>query len=209
MVPESQRNPVKDLPPDEGAFDTYKKYGYMMFPQQRKIYENIKDRIISHATVVEVGCGIGLGTALLDRSLTTKVMGTDNLIENVKMARALYPWLKFEQWDALQPYPLSQRPDVIVGVEVLEHVSDPALTLHNLCATALKEVWLSTPNGIGKKRPPSNPYHVCEYIPNEILTMLREIPGDWDMEVLAFDSFNRESLTSRIDPLVYHLTKGK
>lgn len=208
MVLEPLRNPVRPLPPEEGALDTYKKYGYMMFPQQRRIYENIKQRISSHSTVLEVGCGIGLGTALLDRTLTTRVTGTDNLIENVKAARAFYPWLQFEVWDICTPY-LQKRPDAIVAVEVFEHVGDPLLALNTLCSTALHEVWISTPNGIGRKRPPENPYHVCEYSPQEMVSFLSRLQGGWGYQILNYESFAPVGIETRVDPLVYHLMKGK
>ncbi len=208
MVPKELCNPVKPLPPEEGAFDTYKKYGYLMFPQQRTIYSNIAKRIDPHSTVLEVGCGIGLGTAILDRSLTTKVVGTDNLIENVKMARALYPWITFNQMDICSRLPtLIRLPDIVVAVEVLEHVENPRYALTNMCLIAQKEVWLSTPNGIGKKRPPDNPYHCCEYTVNEVNEM---IPNGWNLKVLEYQDFkavNSVIVNNGASPLVYHLTK--
>lgn len=200
------RNPVRPLSPEEGALDTYKKYGYMMFPQQRKIYENIKNRIPSNSTVLEVGCGIGLGTALLDRSLTTKVIGTDNLIENVKLARALYPWIQFEQWDvqvALNTSNYNMRRDTIVAVEVLEHVENAKLAIKNMCNFAMRDIWLSTPNGINKKKPPENPYHCYEYTAREVIDM---IPNGWKLEILEYTDFT-EYEAKISDPLVYHLTK--
>ncbi len=201
MVPKELCNPIKPLPPEEGAFDTYKKYGYLMFPQQRTIYSNIAQRIDPHSTVLEIGCGIGLGTALLDRSLTTKVVGTDNLLENVKMARALYPWIKFEQYDICNSVLKPNKYDIVVAIEVIEHVENAALAIAELCFHALKEVWISTPNGISKKRPPDNPYHVCEYTVLEVSKML---PDNWLMECLTYDTFE---LTHNSDPIVYHLTR--
>lgn len=203
MISKELCNPVKPLPPEEGAFDTYKKYGYFMFPQQRTIYQNIALRIDPHSTVLEVGCGIGLGTALLDRSLTTKVIGTDNLPENVSIARALYPWIKFERYDVCDPTQAFQpgKYDVVVAVEVIEHVEDAKQAIERLCSIALKEVWMSTPNGLSKKKPPDNPYHVYEYTVLEISKML---PDGWLMECLTYDTFE---LTRNSDPMVYHFIK--
>lgn len=201
------KNPVKDLPYTEGALDTYAKYGYMIFPQQRKIYDNIANRLLPHSTVLEVGCGIGLGTAILSRSLTTEAIGTDNLIENVKIAKALYPWIRFEQWNVCTASSF-QRVDAVVAVEVLEHVANPVAALTNMCAIT-NEVWLSTPNGTGKKRPPDNPYHVVEYTPQEIIYYMKKIEGDWSVEVLEYENFTPVALATKVDPLVYHLTRGK
>lgn len=180
-----------------------------MFPQQRKIYENIKNRITSNSTVLEVGCGIGLGTALLDRSLTTRVIGTDNLLENVKIARALYPWIRFERIDICTKIPLIEycKPvDTVIAVEVLEHVEDAKLALINMCSIAFKEVWISTPNGYGKPRPPSNSYHVQEYTSFEVVLM---IPRGWEVRILEYENFNVVGGEELIEanPLVYHLTK--
>lgn len=204
MDTKALRNPVRSLLFSEGALDTYKKYGYMMFPQQRKIYENIKNRIPSNSTVLEVGCGIGLGTALLDRSLTTKIIGTDNLIENVKIAKALYPWIRFEQFDVCTDLGFQPgRYDTIVAVEVLEHIEDAKLAINRMCSIALRDIWLSTPNGINKKKPPENPYHCYEYTAKEVIDM---IPNGWKLEILDYTDFT-EYEAKISDPLVYHLTK--
>ncbi len=204
MDTNSLRNPVRALPPEEGALDTYKKYGYMMFPQQRKIYENIKNRIASNSTVLEVGCGIGLGTALLDKSLTTRIIGTDNLIENVKIARALYPWIQFDMWDVCTPN-VKRKVDTVVAVEVLEHVEDAKCAISNMCFAALREVWISTPNGYGKKKPPENIYHVQEYTISEVRSM---VPDGWVIDALYYDDFMVQYDTTDKGPIVYHLTKS-
>lgn len=204
------RNPVKPLPFTEGALDTYAKYGVMMFKQQQLIYRNIIERLRRTDTVLEAGCGIGLGTALMQQRVSTSVRGTDNLAENVKISHSLYPWIRFDVWDIENASPfLPIRFDVVVAVEVIEHVSNASLALRNLCEAAYREVWISTPNGLGKVRPPDNPYHVMEYTPREMLHMIQEIPGKWGVEIFEHEKFTPVGLGDYANPLVYKLTRER
>ena len=121
-------------------------------------------------TVLEAGCGNGIGSAVLDRC-AARLTATDKLPVNVAFASQIYPWLDLRVWDATEPWP-GDRYQAVVAVEVLEHVADPVGLLRNLFEAAVAEVWFSTPNGLGKPRPPDNPYHVAEYTP----VVAREIP---------------------------------
>lgn len=193
-------NPMKLLPWTEGAFDTYQKYGYMMFPQQRAIYERLADQLAGRQ-VLEAGCGIGLGSAILERRVD-QLIATDSLEENVKIADALYPWVRFGVWDAMRPRPWDAKAEVVVTVEVLEHVAEPELFLRNLCDAASAEVWISTPNGRGKPKPPSNPYHVAEYEPWQVMAMAQDFGI-----VRVYDHRTWESvgIDTDADPVVYRI----
>lgn len=212
MIPKEHRNPQKDLPYTEGALDTFNKYGYLMFHQQKKIYSGIAHELAGCGLIVEAGCGIGLGTAILQRISQNEVIGTDKLKENVDIARELYPWLTFWQWDIRTPAQKElKKPYAVVCVETIEHVDYPRDSLDRMIDLAEREVWISTPNGNGKKRPPDNPYHVLEYTPREMVDMIIDHKDVKFVEVIDYNTMHYISLLNfsetRIDPLVYKVVK--
>jgi len=82
------------------AFDTYdhfQQFGFVMFPQQREIYNRLAE-VVKDKTVLEAGCGAGIGTAMLDRKAFSMI-GTDKNLRNAEFAQELYPWINFFQWD--------------------------------------------------------------------------------------------------------------
>lgn len=201
-------NPERDQDRAEDLLDNWRRYGYVMFPQQRRIYEQLAERITG--SVLEAGCGAGTGTAMLSYADTVSgswngVVGTDKCERNAQFARALYPWIDFRVWDIVaSPAPL--QADTVVAVEVIEHVADPIAALRNLLAAARHEVWLSTPNGRGKPRPPSNPFHVCEWTPAEMIQMIRTVQYECAIHVLGWEDFKPVSPdTTDVDPLVYRI----
>lgn len=191
-------NPELDQDRAFDLYDTYKKYGYVMFPQQRRIYEQLQKHV-AHKTVLEVGCGNGIGTAMLHRPAKS-IVGTDKFGCNVHFASELYPWVTFSEWDIQKPRQCIPV-QVVVAVEVIEHAADPITALRNLIAAATETVWISTPNGKGVERPPSNPHHVLEYTTREMLHMLH----GHSVKILAWDDFRELDVDTDITPLVYRI----
>lgn len=181
------------------AFDLFNKCGQVMFHQQKMIYENLR-HLIRSEDVLEAGCGMGLGTAILERSAGS-IVGTDKLARNVAFARCLYPWIAFEQWDLNLPYP--DRADVVVAIEVVEHVGDTKAAIRNLLAAAKHELIISVPNGTNKPCPPDNPYHVCERTPREMLDLL----GEQTVSIHHWQTMERLDVNTLVDPLVYWIVK--
>lgn len=198
-------NPEREQSRVHEPAELFDKYGYVMFPQQRRIYENLANRLKGRQ-VLEVGCGNGVGSALLDRT-TRQLIATDKLEQNVKFADGLYPWIKFGLWDITRPAPWESKAEVVVAVEVIEHVQDVQAAIRNLLAAADREVWISTPNGTDKPRPPENPYHVREYTPTEMIEMLTGLTDQAviKVRVLDWENLNRLADPEKTDPLVYHV----
>jgi len=182
-------------------FDLFKQTGQVILPQDRKIYENIRDRI-KGKNITEAGCGIGLGSGILAQS--NKVLGTDILPKNIVFAKSIYPWQEFGIWDiSKSPH---AKTDVVVAIEVLEHVKDYREAMKNLQETA-PEVWLSTPNrnnpDIGDNEA-LNPFHVKEFTPDEIIDMT-----EGGIEILHWETFERLEKDTKVTPLVYRILSFK
>lgn len=198
------------MTPKEGALDTYQKYKFLMFRQQKVIYRFIAREISRNESVLEVGCGVGVGTAFIHHHSHCGILGTDLEQENIALAKELYPWVDYLQWDAQQPPAKSWIPfDIVIAVEMLEHTAYPSDVLINLIELAQEVVWLSTPNGRGKVRPPENPYHVLEYTPKELVTEIMDHKDVHKVDVLNWETFERVTdwLNTDISPLVYRIEK--
>jgi 2-polyprenyl-3-methyl-5-hydroxy-6-metoxy-1,4-benzoquinol methylase len=191
--PEKNQDRVFDL------FEMYEKCKQIMFHQQQSIYKHIQEEV-SGRSVLEAGCGTGLGTAMLERSARL-IRGTDKLQANIDFAKVVYPWIDFAVWDLNNPYPM--RAAIVVCVEAVEHVANTLLALKHLLSSAEQDVWVSAPNGTGKPRPPNNPYHVCEYTPQEMFNMI----GGYEVMIHRWDNWEAVDVNTTCDPLVYHVRK--
>lgn len=176
----------------------YQSTGQVVYPEQMSVYNHLARRL-KDKNILEIGCGIGCGSALL--SLNNKVLGTDKLSQNVLFAKALYPWVQFEKHDIVSEIVCGF--DITICVDVIEHIKDYRAAISNLLKTA-KEVWISTPNRnnlkLGQDRP-VNDYHVKEFTPEEMILMIDKK----DVEIYRWDNFNRVGLDSTITPLVYKI----
>lgn len=205
-------NLPQPMTPKEGALDTYQKYKFLMFRQQKVIYRYIAREISRSECVLEVGCGVGVGTAFIHHHSHCQILGTDLEQENIALAKELYPWVDFLEWDARQPSPKNWKLlefDVVVAVEMLEHTAQPSDVLLNLIDLAQEVVWISTPNGRAKVRPPENPLHVLEYTPKELVTEIMDHKDVYKVDVLNWETFERITnwISTDISPLVYRIEK--
>jgi 2-polyprenyl-3-methyl-5-hydroxy-6-metoxy-1,4-benzoquinol methylase len=121
-------------------------------------------------SVLDLGCGLGYGTWLLDRA-GLKAEGVDLSEDALKTTRARYPWMRFHQGDMMT---FEHEPvEGIVAMEIIEHVSDVKGFLraaHRLLKPGGILV-VSTPNA--KYSGGSlNIYHEKEYTPAELRELL-------------------------------------
>lgn len=194
-------NPERDQDRAADLCECWQKYGYLMFPQQRAIYEHLSRRC-AYRTVLEAGAGDGIGGAQLDRR-AKNYRGTDKLASNVHFARCLYPWIEWDVWDISKPWH-GERVETVVCVEAIEHVADPEKALANLLDAANTELWFSTPNGLVKQEhPPSNPFHTSEYTPAEVLGMLK----GWRVDLFGWEHLEYLTAETVVNPILYRVVK--
>ncbi len=194
-----QCNPERHIDMVQEAFGRFRFSRDVLLPEQRAIYGNLAAELVGE-TVLEAGCGCGFGTAILAQTAKT-IIGTDVAEHHVAFAQVLYPRIQFDTWDIKQG-PYVGQADVVVAVEVIEHIEDVEAAIRNLIASATKRVYFSSPNrnnkGLGQGRPHNN-FHVKEYTPEEII---ETVPG---ADILAWDTFAILEPDTDITPLVYRI----
>lgn len=84
-------------------------------------------------SILDLGCGTGLLTRILAEK-GHRVVGIDNSAEMIGKARALYPHISFETFDALD-LPWSNRFDVVFSNAVFHWIREPRLLLQNVWKT--------------------------------------------------------------------------
>lgn len=145
--------------------------------------------LIGSGTVLDFGCGHGLGAFYLSRS-DRSYTGIDSDARAVRWASECIvprlPSAKFMMTTEFEQQGQARRFDAIVLLEVIEHVQQPGLLLERcleLLATGGRLV-VSTPNGFlseGSTRLHQSPYHIREFKPAELADLLSQSGFDADM----------------------------
>jgi SAM-dependent methyltransferase len=137
------------------------------FRRHLAVYEWIAERCAG-LDVVDMACGEGYGADVLARR-ARRVTGVDANPEAHEHARRKYTraGVRFVR-DLVESY--SERCDVVVFLQTVEHVPDPAAVLGHfkeMCDT----VYVSTPNALTLAPPGAersdNPWHLREYRADE------------------------------------------
>jgi SAM-dependent methyltransferase len=129
--------------------------------------------------VVDAGCGEGYGTALL-AEVADRLVGVELVADVVAHARAAYPSVEFVQADLCDLPITSTTVDVVVSLQVIEHLPDVARYLSEmrrilrpggrfLCATPNRLTF--TPDS----DTPVNPFHVKEFSAGELTGLLGRV----------------------------------
>lgn len=220
----------------------FKGTGVVMPPSQRKIYENIKKlfveevkrwrgypKQIARPSVVDVGCGIGIGTNILSQEAEF-AWGIDSNKETISFATQLFerqknniyytPQITFDVVDATnEPRELMQF-DFVVCVEVIEHIprtqSVELLKFlnrfvkrdkHNrqLEDASRTKIFISTPNRNSpniQKDTPRNPHHTFEASASELYTFFTHY---YKFVTVLNEDLIPQELNTEATPLVFKL----
>jgi O-antigen biosynthesis protein len=123
--------------------------------------------------VLDAGCGVGYGSAILSRAGAAEVTGVDVAPDAVDAAIDAYPGVGFQVADVHALPFEAARFDVVICFEVIEHVEGQDEVIAELARVLAPDgiLALSSPNrGV---YPAGNPHHLHEYVPDELEAALR------------------------------------
>jgi SAM-dependent methyltransferase len=132
-------------------------------------------RLADGRRVLDAGCGLGYGSKMLLRAGAAEVVGVDIAEPVVEAASAAEePGLTFQSADVAALHFEDGRFDLIVCLEVIEHVHEPQRVIGELARLLAPGgiLVVSSPNRDAYV--PGNPHHVHEYLPEELRAALSE-----------------------------------
>jgi ubiquinone/menaquinone biosynthesis C-methylase UbiE len=132
-------------------------------------------QLVPGRRVLDAGCGLGYGTALLANAGASTVTGVDVAAAVVEVARGRVPaGVELVEGDVHElPFPDGSF-DAVVCFEVIEHVEDSARVIGELARVLAPGgvLLVSSPNR--DVYVPGNPHHVHEFTPEELRAALQE-----------------------------------
>lgn len=161
--------------------------------------------------VLDAGCGDGYGTDLLAQT-AARAMGVDRAAATVAVAAGRYrrPNLAYRVCELTRLGELGRRFDVVCNFQVIEHLAEPRPFLEQ--ARGVLEpggcLIVTTPNRLNSVVP--NPYHVHEYVAEELHALLAEVFSLVDVRGIVGDeramAYERRRVAQaqrilRLDPL--------
>jgi len=184
----------------------FDRHGVLLWKPTKQIYTFIKnyclDKVTQHPQypkmiwrpkIVDVGCGLGCGSNILSQEADF-VWGIDKNKKTVEFAKQAFERIKngiyysseikFDQVDIMTDNREFMKFDLVIAVEVIEHIADHNTFLKNLITKFDKkkpedptEYFISTPNrnnkNIGKEHP-MNKFHTKEFTSEEFYNILSQ-----------------------------------
>lgn len=156
----------------------------------QRFYQRVSERVLACApdAVLDVGCGEGHDLRLLAHVLPARVTGCDLSPAAVEQARATHPRYRFDVASALDlPYE-DEAFDLVLCLEVLEHLEHPHLALAELARVSREHVVVSTPwepwfrlgnlaRGKHVRALGNHPEHIQQLGPRSLARLVEECPG--------------------------------
>lgn len=241
----TEREPAPELDLVSRMHGRFKGTGFVMPPAQRQIYESVlqeyimaetkklfdsvKGKRVTKPTVVDVGCGVGIGANILSQEAQF-VWGIDSNEESISFARQAFgrqpnnlyytPQVTFNVVDARdEPRELMEF-DYVTAVEVIEHIprtgTDAFLAFLNRFVKKDKRgtpiegdghtvIFLSTPNRNApniQNDTPRNEHHCWEATAGEMYEYLTK---HYRAVTVCDVNLVPQELNTEATPLVYKL----
>lgn len=165
----------------------------------------------SGARALDLGCGVGEGTAFLRAYIGWQVVGVDLASEALIAAEQEYgaSGAHFVQSDVRHLGFVAELFDAIISVEVIEHLTNPVPYLLE-AARVLRTggiFFLTTPNRLRSSPTPGSlwPEHVREYSPDELAALLQSVFPRvelWGETVPVYEAHLVRRLVRRLAPYV-------
>ena len=160
--------------------------------------------------VLDAGCGVGYGTAMLARAGATEAVGVDVAPEAVRAAAANAPQdASFREAD-LRALPFADASfDLVVCFEVIEHVAEQDAVIAELARVLSPDGVLAISSPNRDVYLPGNPHHVHEYVPDELRAALERCfaavrlyrQHDWTTSAVLADAQAADGSLAELDGL--------
>jgi 2-polyprenyl-3-methyl-5-hydroxy-6-metoxy-1,4-benzoquinol methylase len=119
--------------------------------------------------VLDAGCGVAYGTALLAAAGAVEVIGVDRESDVLDSARPQMPGnVRLETGNVSALHYEGGQFDLVVCFEVIEHLDDPGRALDELRRVLAPDGLLAVSSPNREVYPPGNPHHLHEYTPGEL-----------------------------------------
>lgn len=99
-------------------------------------------------SVLDAGCGIAKFHEFLISHNYKNVLGIDINENYIKIAKEKYPYDYIVYDISQEKFDIKDKFDVIISMDVLEHVKNPYQYIKNICSLAMDKIYLSTPNAL-------------------------------------------------------------
>ncbi len=115
-------------------------------PVHRHIREDIVRRVgqLDVHSILDVGCGSGENLAALAATGRYELSGVDISKEGIELTRKLLPSVRLLAVLNVEEMALPERFDLVMSIQVLEHIVDDIAALRNMTAMASRYVFVST-----------------------------------------------------------------
>lgn len=127
------------------------------------------------AKILDIGCGVGYGSAILADAGAKSVTAFDLSAEAIVHAKTFYarPTISFETGDATA-FSYEEKFDLIVCFELIEHVPNPDKTFECIMSCLAEDgiLVMSTPRALEEKR---NDFHIHEFAADEFENKFRSL----------------------------------
>lgn len=152
---------------------------YLLYLRHLFAYYFAKDNILENSAVLEVGCGEGYGTFLLQKKFK-KIIGLDvdkNIVAHASKKYGSENCI-FRVYDGLKlPYK-DDTFDAVISFQVIEHIQDDINYISEIYRILKRNgiFLLTTPNRTYRLKPgqkPWNRFHIREYYLHELENILK------------------------------------
>jgi SAM-dependent methyltransferase len=187
------------LAPDTSNYRKYQTKNPVMRAVINRFIRRVcaKVRKLGPRRIVDLGCGEGIvASELAGLGLEFEYLGLDLDPSSIQAARQLsahYPSMRFEQSDILTAEPLERWADLVICLEVLEHLEYPAEAVERMMRWTASEALVSVPwepwfrigNFFRGKYPlrfGNHPEHIHQFKPRTLRGLLLDACQDVQIE---------------------------
>lgn len=168
------------MTPDQFELHAKIEDSHWWFVGRRHIVENVVDTSVIHKkakTLVDIGCGTGGNIGIFQDKFNC--IGVDISEHAIAFAKKRFPKIDFVCGDLEKIYPIIEKADILLLLDVLEHIENDPQFLRDLITNMKRGAYLvvTVPSNMSLWSPHDEFHgHFRRYTKQELLGMLEELP---------------------------------